>query len=59
LFKGEIVKSVFQSSLTSFNQIHLESGAARIRNEIRIRILLKVSDPIGSGSTTLTVVKFT
>jgi hypothetical protein len=37
-------------------QIHFGHGAARIRNNfflISIRILLKVSDPTGSGSTTL------
>ncbi len=35
-------------------QVHFEPGAARIRNDFfRIRILLKVSDPTGSGSTTL------
>jgi hypothetical protein len=42
-----------------FLQIQLASGAAQILNDyfwirIRIRILLKVSDPTGTGSTTLT-----
>ncbi len=45
------ILSVFQSSLL---KIHFRSGATRIRNDyFRIRILLKVSDPTGSGSTTL------
>ncbi len=42
--------SVFQN----FIQIHFGSGAAWIRNDFfRIRILPKVSDPTGSGSTKL------
>jgi hypothetical protein len=58
-FFGEIVK-FFQFLIVVILQIHFGNGAAqiRIRNYfilvyIRIRILLKLSDPPGSGSTTL------
>jgi hypothetical protein len=58
-FCGEIVK-FYQFFREVLLQIHLGPGTARIWNDffrIRIRILLKVSDPIGSGSGSTTLVQ--